>query len=112
LVDPEIEIVAADGPQPGSRNGVAAARPGVELFLSLWEEYRVETDGYRELDDEHVLVLSRVVGRGKGSGVELAQRRAGTFQIRDGKITRLVMWWDRDRAFADLGLAGEGGATG
>jgi ketosteroid isomerase-like protein len=105
LVDPDIEIVVVDGPEPSSRKGLAAAAPGVEVFLGLWEHYRVEAEGYLELDAERVLVFSRVIGRGKSSGVEIEQRRAGTFQIRDGKIRRLVMWWDRDRALADLGLA-------
>jgi ketosteroid isomerase-like protein len=64
-------------------------------------------DEYRELDDERVLVLIRRSGHGKTSGLELGQMRtqgAALWHIRDGKMTRLVDYFDRDRALADLGL--------
>jgi ketosteroid isomerase-like protein len=78
--------------------------------MSAYEEFRVEADEYRELDDERVLVLTRNTGRGKTSGLELGEMRthgATLFHVRDGKVTRLVVYTDRERAFADLGLAPE-----
>ena len=62
------------------------------------------------LDDERVIVLDRPSGRGKISGLEIGQAKSATlFQIRGGKVTRLVLYWDRNRMFADLGLATESG---
>jgi hypothetical protein len=72
---PEIEFVVVDGPTPGSWKGVAGMAEGIRSFLSTWENYRVEAEEFRELDDERVLVLIRRSGRGKTSGLELDQLR-------------------------------------
>jgi ketosteroid isomerase-like protein len=101
---PDIEFVVPDGPEPSVRTGTTAA-PGVEGFLRLWEHLRFDAEEYRELGDGSVLVLSRMRGLGKGSGVEVDQRRASLFELRDGKVTRLTLYWNRDRALAELGLA-------
>ena len=61
-------------------------------------------DDYREVDDERVLALIHFRGRGKTSGLEIATKGAALFQLRGGKVTRIVHYWDRDRAFTDLGL--------
>ncbi len=101
--DPGIEFVVPDGPEPSTQTGMDAS-PGVEAFVKLWEDLRFDADEYRELGDGSVLVLSRMTGRGKVSGVEVDQRRASQFHVRDGKVIRLALYWDRDRALADLGL--------
>jgi hypothetical protein len=47
---------------------------------------------YRELDDERVLVLAHVNGRGRASGLELGQLRSTQtylFHFRDGKVDML-----------------------
>jgi ketosteroid isomerase-like protein len=94
--DPEIEFVRADGPELGTWTGLDGLAQAVRHILSTWKDYRQEAEEYRELDSERILVLYRRRGRGKTSGVEL------------GKVTRLVGYFDRDRALADLGLAPDG----
>jgi ketosteroid isomerase-like protein len=108
--DPEIEFVLVGGASAGSWRGLAGMSEGFREWLSAWEGFRVEADEYRELDDERVLVLLHVSGRGKVSGLQVGQvgtKGANLFHIRGGKITRLVLHWDRDHALAELGLAPE-----
>src|SRR2546430_1919893 len=70
---PGIELGFADGPAPGGWSGQAAAIEGFREFLSTWEDWRVEAEEYRELDNERVLVLTRRRGRGKRSGLDVGQ---------------------------------------
>jgi ketosteroid isomerase-like protein len=111
--DPKIEYVIADGPSPGTWAGLSGMAEGQRDFLGAWEDLRVEAGEYRELDDECVLVLARYSGRGRTSGLDLGQVRTeavALFHVRGGKVTRLVNYLDRERAFADLGLGAEGGS--
>ena len=106
---PEIEFVIADfGPLVGTSKGLAGMSETWGAFLGAWAEYRTEVDEYRELDDERVLVLLHIIGRGKSSGVQLGQVRtkaANLFHVRGGKVTRLVIWADQERGLAELGLS-------
>ena len=83
---------------------------GWREWLSAWKDLRVEVDRYFELDEGRVLVLTRGIARGAASGIDTGEMRAESanlFHIRDGKVTRLVIYWEsRDRALADLGLEG------
>jgi ketosteroid isomerase-like protein len=103
---PEIEFVVMDGPSPGSLTGVAAVEDNWREFQQAWEDYRIKADEYRQLDGDRVLALVRVRGRGKTSGLEMEKAAANIFTIRFGRVTRLVMYWDRETAFGDLGLEG------
>jgi ketosteroid isomerase-like protein len=106
----QIEFDIADGPEPGIRIGIAAMAESWQEWLSAWEDYRIEAEEYRELDQECVLVLNRYGGRGRTSGLEIGEaggtRAATIFYVRDGKVIRLVGYNNRDRALVDLGLAG------
>jgi ketosteroid isomerase-like protein len=105
--DPEIEWTMADGPDPGTWRGVAGMAEGFRSSMGVWTDVRADVQEYRELDDERVLVLEARRARGRASGLELEKMRAEgavLFHVRDGKVTRLIFYWDRERALADLGL--------
>ena len=107
--DPDIEFVFADGLEPGSSRGVAAMREAWGAAIVAWEKIRVVVDDYRELDRERVVLLCHSTGRGRSSGLQLGQieqSEAILFTIRGAKVVRLALYWDRDRALADLGLEG------
>jgi len=105
--DPEIEYVIADGPEPVSGRGIAGMAAAWRAVLSAWRDYRAIAEEYRELDEERVFVLTAFSARGRTSNIQVAQvlsRGASLMQIHDGKVTRLVLHFNRENALADLGL--------
>lgn len=108
--DPEIEFVIADGPEPGRWKGLRAMAEAWRNVLTAMEEHRGEADEYRELDGERILVFTYRSARGKTSGVEFGQMRskgAALFHLRNARVTRLVVYFDAERAVADLGSSSE-----
>jgi ketosteroid isomerase-like protein len=59
-----------------------------------------------EVDDETVLALVRVSATGRESGVEVEQRPAHQFTIRDRLIVRFKVFLDREEALKAAGLSG------
>jgi ketosteroid isomerase-like protein len=101
---PEIEFVVPDGPDPGNWTGLAEMTRSWRSQIGAWEGFHAVADEFRELDDERVLVLSHISGRGKTSGLQVGQKGAELFHVCDGRVTRLVTYWERERGLADLGL--------
>ena len=104
---PNIEFVRPDGPEPGTWIGIPEMSQTTRDILTAWEDFRQVSDEFRDVDAERVLVLFRGTGRGKRSGVDVQSKWANVFHLHDGKVTRILLYYDRDRAFADLGLAPE-----
>jgi ketosteroid isomerase-like protein len=106
---PEMEWeFAADGPSPRGGTGLAGMAKDWGDYINAFEKFHHQADRYLELDGERVLVLQRLIGRGKTSGLDLEQLQpqgAVLFHIRDRKVTRLVGYFHRERALEDLGLS-------
>src|SRR5437016_645494 len=69
--DPEIEYTLVGGPEPGTWKGLSEMTASAREYMSAWENYAIEAEEYRDLDDQRVLALVRLGGRGKTSGLDL-----------------------------------------
>ena len=110
---PEIECVMVDGPTPDSGSGLAGMARVWREFLSAYHDFSAIAEDYREIDARRVLVLYQFSGRGRVIGLEIGSvstRNACIYDIDGGFVRRLALYWDRDRALADLGLAPEDGS--
>jgi ketosteroid isomerase-like protein len=99
----DIAVVFVDGPTPG-RLSSSELSEGWRGWLRAWDDYRVEAREYRLLEDQRVLVLGCMKGRGKLSGAAAETEIANLLSVRDGKVTELVMYSDPRRALHELGL--------
>ena len=104
--DPEIEFAMHGGLNTGEWRGIEAMTEVWTTMLRAWVDLRAIPEEVRELDDGRILVYLRNEGRGKGSGIDIhgiSARSANVFTVRDGKVTRLELYWEREDAVADLG---------
>jgi ketosteroid isomerase-like protein len=83
-------------------------RQGIEkYFASLgnaWEKFHILRDGFRDGADLAVM-LGRLEGRGKGSGVPVDSSLGMVFDFRGGKIARIRGFLDHGEALRAAGLA-------
>jgi uncharacterized protein len=82
----------------------ADPNPRLQAWLSEWDHWRAVAEEFLEVGD-HVVVLASYRGRGRGSGVEIVQEGAHVFKLRGGKVVRLEIFANRERAIASVHTA-------
>jgi len=104
-VNPDLEWL----PAMPFGGGPLRGREGIESYVrevsDSWDEYRVVAEDFRVLDDERVLVLSRIEGRGAGSGGLVDAAMGQIFDFRDSKISLVRTYLDHGEALRAAGLA-------
>jgi ketosteroid isomerase-like protein len=75
-----------------------------ERWFGTWDDLQFTPERFFE-DGDRVLVLFRLQGRGKGSGVPVVIQAADIWTVRDGKIASLEGFPDRAEALEELGLS-------
>jgi uncharacterized protein len=106
LMSPYVECFPADDqvdsePFRGREAFAEYARGWLEVF----DRYAIEPSEYLDLG-EYVVVVGRVVARGRGSGAETADEDAWLYRFRDGRAIEYRECETKERALEAAGLRG------
>jgi ketosteroid isomerase-like protein len=75
-----------------------------EELITSWEEFHADELEFRELPDGRVMMLGRLVGKGRASGIEVRAAFGQIAEIRDGMAYRLTGYTDHESTLAAAGL--------
>jgi ketosteroid isomerase-like protein len=103
LTHPEIKWMPYEDNHTPS-NGLDGATRIRNGWLDAWDEHRLEIEETRDGGGDDVVATVHLIGRGKGSGVEVDVRLYGHVKVRDGKVVYLYEHEDRVAALAAVGL--------
>jgi uncharacterized protein len=99
-VDPELVWEPpTNAPTAGAYKGPSAAEAEVQAWTEPFDDFTWEPKRVILARDRFV-VIGDMRGRGRGSGVEVAQEESHVWTLRDGRIVRMQMFLDRDEALA------------
>jgi ketosteroid isomerase-like protein len=90
LLDRNVEWSPTEGRYHGHEGVVSA----MAEWLEPWEEHTVEAEEILEAHDR-VLAVVHLTGRGAGSGLEVDQRFFQLYDVREGRIVRMVEYVTR-----------------
>ena len=100
--DAEIDWSRARGPLKGVYSGRGEIETLWNEFFFTFEEAQIETEGFTDAGSE-VVVSNTTHFRGR-QGIEVTASSTWVFTVRDGQITRLRLFQERDEALEAAGL--------
>jgi ketosteroid isomerase-like protein len=109
FLDPQVEWrVRADLPDAGTYRGHEGIRQLIARFEEVLEDMGVEAQEYIDAGDRVVVPL-HWWGRGRLSGVEVAERQGETWvlTVGDGRITKVEEYRHKQEALEAVGLPAE-----
>jgi ketosteroid isomerase-like protein len=103
-MDPEISMFESTTlPGAASAVGIEAVRRYQESFARYWREIRFEPTEFVDAG-EQVVVVARLIGRGRESGVAVERVWAYVWTLRHGKVLRMDGYENRSEALKAVGL--------
>ena len=108
LISRDVEIDQSRFPDGGLGHGRDEFRAFFRRWFGAWDELNIDVRRFIDLG-ERVVVLMRLSGRGKGSGVPATLDAADVVTVEDGTLTRLVGYLDHREALEAAGLSEQDG---
>jgi ketosteroid isomerase-like protein len=102
---PEIEFLSMLDIGGRSYRGHDGIREYFRDIESAWAEWAVEVERVAEGADGRVAIVMTMRARGKESGLELAERTAHVWTVRDGRLLRNELYREPEEALRELGLS-------
>ena len=105
--DPEVEFVSATARVEGEASvfrGYDGMREYVAQISDIWEDAHWEVESVQQVDADSALAIVVFEGSGPGSGVEIEQRVAALFTVRNGKVLRIEGFSDLAEGRRSAGL--------
>jgi|SRR5918995_1647692 ketosteroid isomerase-like protein len=106
-VAPDVELDTTE-PQVGGagvRPGFDASRKALLNYWETFEDFHAEIEEVIHADKEQVVARVRDSGRLSGSDSEISNRFFEVWTFREGKIVRVSIHTDRNRALEAAGLS-------
>ena len=91
-------------PGSGVFIGHDAMRGWYAKVEEAFENLRFEIEEYIATTSNHVLMPSRAVGRGRGSGADVELAFSAVATMRNGKLAKLIVYEDHAEALEAAGL--------
>jgi ketosteroid isomerase-like protein len=104
LADPEIEVHDHDTPDQGDYRGHAGFARWLEDWGAAWADWSIEPDEFIDAGNAVVIFIC-MKAEGRGSGIEVDREDALVYEIRDGMVTCVDYYNDRNQALKAVGLA-------
>ena len=106
LIDPDIfwDVSRVELPEGASYSGRSELRSFVEAWDEGFVSDHVEAQEMFDAGDRVVVMVSHR-GRGKSSGIDIDQRFAMVWTLRDGRAIRMDMYPTLDEALEAVGLS-------
>jgi ketosteroid isomerase-like protein len=102
--DPDVEWDGTNLPDGQVGRGLDAITDHVARWSDMWESWNVEVERVIDAGGDNVVVFIRETGR-SSAGLDMDERHAELYQVRDGRIVRRQGFSDPNRALEAAGLS-------